>query len=380
MRTLSPWVLLAFGFFGWSTQVFAESRPVEGEGQAEDLVAPEDADHELAGSEDADQDADALAEDMHADDATAAEEEPACDVEPVTLRRFGLVGDPVIVRLTDCAGAPNLEAVAPLRELVQPIAQKPAADPSAEDSDPKEAGSAEASADASAEVLLNPELLVRIQRLVDHFEKRSVEIVSGYRPTARAGSRHHSGDALDLRIDGIDNLALSEFARTLDATGVGYYPNSTFVHVDVREAPAYWVDRSRPGERPKYARKAAAAAVVVPAEVAPAEAAAIDKALAAEPAAKVPASSSAKTEPSAAEADDRLRETRMVDVPSKTAETEISGEAPSRVEAEDPRLDPDVRAVMDRALAVMNQELGIDGTATPEAGKKTRLRTHDAEE
>jgi hypothetical protein len=39
---------------------------------------------------------------------------------------------------------------------------------------------------------------------------------------------------------------------------VGYYPNSTFVHVDVRAASAYWVDRSGPGEKPNYVRARAA--------------------------------------------------------------------------------------------------------------------------
>ena len=96
---------------------------------------------------------------------------------------------------------------------------------------------------------------MRVQRVVEHFPARGVEIVSGYRPHARAGSRHHSADALDLRIDGVDNFELSEFARTLDATGVGYYPNSTFVHIDVRDAQAYWVDRSGPGERPTTTAK-----------------------------------------------------------------------------------------------------------------------------
>jgi hypothetical protein len=40
--------------------------------------------------------------------------------------------------------------------------------------------------------------------------------------------------------------------QELSETGVGYYPNSTFVHVDVRPDAAYWVDRSGPGEPPDY--------------------------------------------------------------------------------------------------------------------------------
>jgi hypothetical protein len=33
--------------------------------------------------------------------------------------------------------------------------------------------------------------------------------------------------------------------------GVGYYPNSSFVHLDVRETNTYWVDYAGPGEAPR---------------------------------------------------------------------------------------------------------------------------------
>src|SRR5690606_9609465 len=42
--------------------------------------------------------------------------------------------------------------------------------------------------------------------------------------------------------------------RKFDQTGVGYYPNSYFVHMDVREDRGYWVDRSGPGEPADYGR------------------------------------------------------------------------------------------------------------------------------
>jgi hypothetical protein len=99
---------------------------------------------------------------------------------------------------------------------------------------------------------LNPGLLTRLQRVVDHFPGRTVEIVSGYRPDARVTSRHHHGRALDFRVAGVTNERLRDFLRTFDQTGVGYYPNSSFVHMDVREDKGYWVDRSGPGERPDY--------------------------------------------------------------------------------------------------------------------------------
>ena len=48
--------------------------------------------------------------------------------------------------------------------------------------------------------------------------------------------------------------ALVKFLRTIDRVGVGYYPNSVFVHMDTRPEKAYWVDYSKPGEQPIYAR------------------------------------------------------------------------------------------------------------------------------
>jgi hypothetical protein len=51
----------------------------------------------------------------------------------------------------------------------------------------------------------------------------------------------------------VPNDALRDFLRTLPDVGVGYYPNSTHVHLDVREKPCYWVDYSTPGAHPMYA-------------------------------------------------------------------------------------------------------------------------------
>ena len=80
--------------------------------------------------------------------------------------------------------------------------------------------------------------------------------MSGYRaysPTQYTPhSNHNYGKALDFRVRGVKNETLRDFCRTLRAAGCGYYPNSSFVHLDVRDAKAYWVDSSRPGEPPKY--------------------------------------------------------------------------------------------------------------------------------
>jgi uncharacterized protein YcbK (DUF882 family) len=105
---------------------------------------------------------------------------------------------------------------------------------------------------------LDARLLERIEAAVDHFRKAGqtpkITLYSGYRPKS-AGSFHQTGRALDLRIDGVSNEELVAFCKTLPDTGCGYYPNSLFVHFDVRDRGAghvSWIDASKPGEPPRY--------------------------------------------------------------------------------------------------------------------------------
>jgi hypothetical protein len=101
---------------------------------------------------------------------------------------------------------------------------------------------------------LDPGLLSRLATLARRWPNRRILIVSGVRPRARSSSRHRVGRALDVIVEGVPRRQVSEFARGLAETGVGYYPNSTFTHIDVRRRAAYWVDLSGPGERPRYVR------------------------------------------------------------------------------------------------------------------------------
>lgn len=101
-------------------------------------------------------------------------------------------------------------------------------------------------------------LVERIQALADHFGKpgspAKLSIISGYRP-ASVGSMHSTGRAIDFRLEGVKNEDVVAFCKTLNDTGCGYYPNSSFVHVDVRDAGAghvTWIDASGPGETPRY--------------------------------------------------------------------------------------------------------------------------------
>lgn len=92
-------------------------------------------------------------------------------------------------------------------------------------------------------------LIQLLSRISDHFGGRVVHIMSGFRPpgtNTRESSRHVTGDAVDLKVQGVPNRTLIEFLRTLPECGVGFYPNSSFVHFDVRERRTYWVDRTGP--------------------------------------------------------------------------------------------------------------------------------------
>ncbi|AKV03912.1 Ribonuclease E [Labilithrix luteola] len=98
----------------------------------------------------------------------------------------------------------------------------------------------------------------RLQAIIDHFSKHDgppkMSIISGYRPTS-IGSMHSTGRAIDFRLEGVKNEDVVAFCKTLTDTGCGYYPNSSFVHVDVRDAGAghvTWIDASGPGESPRY--------------------------------------------------------------------------------------------------------------------------------
>jgi LysM repeat protein len=98
----------------------------------------------------------------------------------------------------------------------------------------------------------DPRLIKLLAKVSDKFGSRPIRIVSGYRTRSfYQDSRHKLSRAVDFSIPGIDNVVLRDYLRTLPAAGVGYYPNSSFVHLDVRDTPTYWVDYAGPGEPPR---------------------------------------------------------------------------------------------------------------------------------
>ncbi len=103
------------------------------------------------------------------------------------------------------------------------------------------------------EIKLSRRLISLVTKTSDTFGGRPIQVVSGYRAEgASAGSRHRRGQAIDFSIVGVPNAALRDYLKTFSKVGVGYYPNSSFVHLDVRERWTYWVDYSGPGQAPRY--------------------------------------------------------------------------------------------------------------------------------
>jgi hypothetical protein len=89
------------------------------------------------------------------------------------------------------------------------------------------------------------ELVARIVATAEHFERREVQIISGFRHPkynlslrkkgreVASGSEHTAGLAIDFLLPGIETRALYEWLLDNHEGGVGFYPVSEFVHVDL---------------------------------------------------------------------------------------------------------------------------------------------------
>jgi uncharacterized protein YcbK (DUF882 family) len=104
---------------------------------------------------------------------------------------------------------------------------------------------------------MDPRLMRLLFQTGHHWPGRRLEVVSGYRHPDVAKnphSPHMKGLACDFRVEGVKTAELRDYLRrTFEKVGVGYYPNSSFVHLDVRkDRSAFWIDYSGPGERAAY--------------------------------------------------------------------------------------------------------------------------------
>lgn len=99
---------------------------------------------------------------------------------------------------------------------------------------------------------IRPGLLDLLAHLRAGLDSREpFHVISGFRSAATNGmlharsrgvasrSLHMDGLAIDIRLPGRDLVMLRDCAKSLRAGGVGFYPGSDFVHVDVGRV-RYW--------------------------------------------------------------------------------------------------------------------------------------------
>ena len=103
-----------------------------------------------------------------------------------------------------------------------------------------------------------------MQRL--HRPNGVIDIVCGYRtPETNAAlreesphsgvaehSQHMEGHAIDIRVPGVSTMRLRNAALSLHEGGVGYYPVSHFVHVDVGPVRQWTFGRTTRRRRPRH--------------------------------------------------------------------------------------------------------------------------------
>jgi uncharacterized protein YcbK (DUF882 family) len=97
---------------------------------------------------------------------------------------------------------------------------------------------------------IDPRTLSLVYRIQTHFGVPEIRVVSGYRiPRPGSRSNHGKGRAVDLIVPGVADEEVARFVRDVGFVGVGVYPVSQFVHVDIRPRSYFWVDVSGPHMR-----------------------------------------------------------------------------------------------------------------------------------
>lgn len=95
---------------------------------------------------------------------------------------------------------------------------------------------------------IHPRLVELAYAAARHFRAPYAFVISGYR-AGRPSSRHGQGRALDFVLPGVTDRRLAAWLRTQGFVGVGIYPTSGFVHLDVRGRSYFWSDSSGPDQR-----------------------------------------------------------------------------------------------------------------------------------
>jgi uncharacterized protein YcbK (DUF882 family) len=118
-----------------------------------------------------------------------------------------------------------------------------------------------------AETPPDPRLIELLYRIAQR-TKQKIVLVSGFRApmfSLAALSYHTRGMAADIRIPGMTPMMVRDLAVSMGVNGIGYYPVSQFVHVDVREDRQYWIDYGKDRQDGEGVEHAAAHGEIVPA-------------------------------------------------------------------------------------------------------------------
>lgn len=95
-----------------------------------------------------------------------------------------------------------------------------------------------------AETPMDPRLIELLYRIAQRTHQK-IQMVSGFRApmfSLATLSYHTRGMAADIRVPGMTALMVRDLARSMGIKGIGYYPVSQFVHVDVRDEKQEWTD------------------------------------------------------------------------------------------------------------------------------------------
>ncbi|MEL6181554.1 MAG: DUF882 domain-containing protein [Myxococcota bacterium] len=107
-------------------------------------------------------------------------------------------------------------------------------------------------------VAYHPRLFAMLYFVAQKFDRQLI-IVSAYRAPSRSSrkrSYHTRACAVDFTIRKIKRQKILAYVEnSFSRIGVGWYPNSTFIHLDTRKRTYHWVDRSGPGERQRTRRR-----------------------------------------------------------------------------------------------------------------------------
>lgn len=75
-----------------------------------------------------------------------------------------------------------------------------------------------------------------------------IQLISAFRRPSWRGDRnyHVRGQAADIRVPNMSTRKLRDVAKSLGIKGVGTYPTTKMIHVDVRDEEWFWTDWSGP--------------------------------------------------------------------------------------------------------------------------------------